>query len=429
MELQSSPHNAGKPRFLSQFAAPFRDSKAFPYLWLGQLISFLGSSITMIILPVVVYTLTGSTKTMGFVMATYMLPNVVMLPVSGWIVDRYNRTNIMLFTDIVRFIVMGTVAALLFTDNLTIQLLFILVALYGTMDGLFQPAYSATRATVFTPEIRNSANALTQISNQAVRLIGPSLGGVLVSFLSAGWGITIDALSYIASFFCLFFLRKLLPFHKKVVHNQADNEHKAKSNLSSDFVEGLQVLKGNPWLWITIVAFSFVNICYGGLAVVLIPWLFKVHLQLSPYIYGVAITCSGAGAILAGLLFGTRNRWHNRGLLAYGGALISGIALLCMSFTTSAIGLCVLFAIEGFGLMLFGLIWETSLQELVPQEAFGRVASLDMLGSFALLPLGYVVVGWLADVIGGTQTMMIFAALGIASIIFVLMIPAIRKFD
>ncbi|MNO00569.1 hypothetical protein D3C81_2204890 [compost metagenome] len=79
--------------------------------------------------------------------------------------------------------------------------------------------------------------------------------------------------------------------------------------------------------------------------------------------------------------------------------------------------------------MLFGLIWETSLQELVPQEAFGRVASLDMLGSFALLPIGYIVVGWLADVIGGTQTMMIFAALGIACIIFVLMIPSIRKFD
>ncbi|MNI24049.1 enterobactin exporter EntS [compost metagenome] len=252
---------------------------------------------------------------------------------------------------------------------------------------------------------------------------------MLVTFLSAGWGITIDALSYIASFFCLFFLRKLVPFHKRVIGAHAGNEHQTTSNLRTDFIEGLQVLKGTPWLWITIIAFSFVNICYGGLAVVLIPWLFKVHLQFSPYIYGVAITCSGAGAILAGLMFGMRSRWRNRGLLAYGGALLSGLALLFMSFTTSAIGLCALFAIEGFGLMLFGLIWETSLQELVPQEAFGRVASLDMLGSFALLPIGYIVVGWLADVIGGTQTMMIFAALGIACIIFVLMIPSIRKFD
>lgn len=64
-----------------------------------------------------------------------------------------------------------------------------------------------------------------------------------------------------------------------------------------------------------------------------------------------------------------------------------------MPFVSWAPALIGLMAIEGFGIMIFGLIWETSVQELVPEEAFGRVASLDMLGSFALLPLGYVVVG------------------------------------
>lgn len=426
LQTQTQP---SKTHFLSQFAAPFRESRAFPYLWLGQLISFLGSSITMIILPVVVYTLTGSTTTMGLVMAAYMLPNVIMLPISGWIVDRYNRTNIMLFTDVVRFLVMGIVATLLFANNLTIQLLYILVALYGTMDGLFQPAYSATRASVFTPDIRNSANALTQISNQAVRLIGPSLGGVMVTFLSAGWGITLDALTYVASFICLFFLRKIVPFHKRVNQFQTEGYDQSRRGLRTDFIEGLQVLKGNPWLWITILAFSFINICYSGLIVVLIPWLFKVHLQLGSYVYGIAVTCSGAGAILAGVIFGIRNYWRHRGLLAYGGAFISGLALFLMPFTSSEIGLCLLFALEGFGMMIFGLIWETSLQELVPQEAFGRVASLDMLGSFALLPIGYILIGWLADIIGGTLTMMIFAGFGIIIVLSVMSVPSIRKFD
>lgn len=79
--------------------------------------------------------------------------------------------------------------------------------------------------------------------------------------------------------------------------------------------------------------------------------------------------------------------------------------------------------------MVFGLIWETSLQELVPQEAFGRVSSLDMLGSFALLPLGYILVGWLADIIGGTQTIAIFSSLGILCVISIMFIPGVRKFD
>lgn len=421
IETQSQPGPAGRINFIDQFAAPFRQSRAFPFLWLGQLISFLGSSVTMIILPVVVYTLTGSTTIMGFIMATYMLPNILMLPVSGWIVDRYNRTGIMLFTDAARFALMMAIAILLLTDSLSISILFVLVAIYGMMDGLFQPAYAAVRASVFTPDIRNTANALTQISNQAVRLIGPSLGGLLVTFLSAGWGIGLDALTYAASFGCLIFLRRLIPVHKK--------EIKQNSNIKADFAEGINVLKSNPWLWVTILAFSFINICYGGLVIVLIPWLFKVHLALTPYVYGIAVTCSGAGAILAGLLFGTRSQWRRRGLLAYGGAFMSGLALFLMAFTSSAIGLCALFAMEGFGIMMFGLIWETSLQELVPEEAFGRVASLDMLGSFALLPVGYIAIGWLADHIGGTETIALFSGMGILTVLIVLLLPSIRRFD
>lgn len=103
--------------------------------------------------------------------------------------------------------------------------------------------------------------------------------------------------------------------------------------------------------------------------------------------------------------------------------------LFLMPFIPNAAASIALFAVEGFGLMIFGLIWEISLQELVPQEAFGRVASLDLLGSFALLPVGYILVGWLADLIGGIPTIAIFSGLGLSCAVFVLCIPAIRKFQ
>lgn len=138
---------------------------------------------------------------------------------------------------------------------------------------------------------------------------------------------------------------------------------------------------------------------------------------------------SGGGAVIAALIFGGKERWQKRGLLAYGGVLISGFALLVMPFISWAPALIFLMAIEGFGMMIFGLIWETSLQELVPEEAFGRVASLDMLGSFALLPLGYVVVGWLANVIGGEVTVIMLALFVIFTIVIVLSVPSIRNFD
>lgn len=195
---------------LRKFSSLFTSSQAFPYLWLGNLISFLGSSVTMVILPVLVYSMTGSTKTMGIVMAIYMLPNVIMLPVSGHIVDRYDRVKIMIGADIARFVIMVAIAVLSLTGTLSISLLYLFMGLYGMLDGLFRPAYSATQATVFTPDIRIAANSLTQMSTQAVRLIGPALGGLLITHLSAGVGFGLDAFTYILSLFCLIYLRRAL---------------------------------------------------------------------------------------------------------------------------------------------------------------------------------------------------------------------------
>ena len=80
-------------------------------------------------------------------------------------------------------------------------------------------------------------------------------------------------------------------------------------------------------------------------------------------------------------------------------------------------------------MMMFGLIWEGSLQELVPAEAYGRVASLDMFGSWGLLPLGYLITGWLAQQIGGNLTILIEGIMMVIVAGSVLAVPGVRKFD
>ncbi len=78
-------------------------------------------------------------------------------------------------------------------------------------------------------------------------------------------------------------------------------------------MEGVFVLKSHPWLWITILVFSFINICYAGIIVVLIPWLFNVHHHFEAYVYGLGMASSGVGAVVAALIFGGRERWYKRG--------------------------------------------------------------------------------------------------------------------
>ncbi|MDP4098367.1 MFS transporter [Paenibacillus sp. P96] len=407
------------------FITPIKQSRTFTLLWLGQWIAVLGSSVTTVILPIVVYSITGSTTIMGLAMAIYMLPNILVLPFSGWIVDRVNRVRLIMFTNGIRFLLMLGACLTMLSGGMNLSILFAGLAVYGLMDGIFNLAYSALRAQVFTPDIRNAANALSQISVQAVRLLGPPLGGIIVSVTSAGVGFGLDSLTYLISFLCFWLLASVLARTPAL----SRNTESGKESFISEFMEGFNVLKKEPWLWVTILAFCFINICYTGVISVLVPWLFKVHHGYSPVIYGLAMTGTGAGAIIGAFVYGARRTWKHRGLIAYGGAFASGLALFLLSFINWMPGLVLVMFLEGFGIMMFAIIWETSLQELVPPEAFGRVASLDMLGSFALLPAGYLAVGALADQIGGLWTIQLFSLTGMAIVAGVLCIPSIRRFQ
>ncbi|MFB5267832.1 MFS transporter [Paenibacillus enshidis] len=417
----SQPPDSGWRNFIT----PIKQSRAFTLLWLGQWIAVLGSSVTTVILPIVIYSVTGSTTIMGMAMAVYMLPNVLVLPFSGWIVDRVDRVRLILFTNGTRFLLMLGACLTMLGGRMNLPLLFAGLAVYGLMDGIFNPAYSALRAQVFTPDIRNAANALSQISVQAVRLLGPPLGGIIVSVTSAGIGFALDSLTYLVSFLCFWLLSSVLAG----IPSSFRDSTVGKGSFISEFMEGFHVLKKEPWLWITILAFCFINICYTGIISVLVPWLFKVHHGYSPIVYGLAMTGTGAGAIIGAFVYGAKRTWKHRGLIAYAGAFASGLALFLLSCINWMPGLILIMFLEGFGIMMFAIIWETSLQELVPPEAFGRVASLDMLGSFALLPAGYLAVGALADLIGGIWTIQLFALIGMAIVAGVLCIPSIRRFQ
>ncbi|MFT8710148.1 MAG: MFS transporter [Sporolactobacillus sp.] len=401
---------------------PIIQSKAFRLLWIGNTLSTLGSSITLIILPMIVYSLSHSPMAMGLVMASHMLPNVIMLPFSGIIVDRLNRVKLMRMADLIRAILTCAGMILGLSGYLSIPLLITMAAIIGLMNGLFDPAFAALRAAVFTPDIRTSATSLAQASVQFMRLLGPALGGIIVSVFSAPVGFGVDAVTYIFSFICM------LPLTKEGQINQSMSSRSQKKFLHDCFT-GIIILSKQTWLWVSILDLALVNICRSGITAILIPWLVKFHFGFPTYIYGLIMSSEGIGGTAAAFIFGMRKRWQHRGLIAYAGTGLCGLSLLLMALIANGFVLCLLMLIEGAGIMVFGLIWEISLQELVENDSFGRVASLDMIGSYALMPIGYLFTGWIAQTVGGTLSMLFLSSILIFSTIAVLWIPGIRQFD
>ncbi len=406
--------------------APLRVSSAFTALWFGQSLSRFGDSLLFVILPLVVYSVSRSTLTMGVVMALFMLPMVLLLPITGLIADRMPRVPLMIWSDVVRFFLLGAMTVLAELHLLHISAICGFAFLFGMMDAVFQPAYSAVRAQVFTVDIRNAANSLTQISTQAAQLVGPALGGVIVSVWSVAVGFGVDAVTFLISIISLLFLR-IDPLEARA---STSTEYHAGGlqQFFHDLLEGYRELRKHDWLWMTILAFAFVNIAYGGVISILVPWLVKIHFAFSDTVYGLLMSASGGGAILSAFIFGRRQVWHHRGVLAYIGVAISGVSLTGLAVFHAITWLVVCMVLNGSGIMLFGLVWEGSLQELVPAGAYGRVASLDMLGSYALLPVGLLFTGWLSTSIGGVTAIWSEGIVVVVLALFMLCLAPIRHF-
>ncbi|MTT31210.1 MFS transporter [Terrilactibacillus sp. BCM23-1] len=417
--MEKSISKTRKPSF--HLFIPVKKSRNFRCLWIGNSLSTLGGSISMIILPILVLQLTHSTVSMGIVMACYMLPNVLILPFAGVIVDKVNRIHLMILMDAFRALISFLVMGLGIAGYLTMHTLYVGAAILGLTSGLFQPAYSALRATVFTPDIRTAANSLSQLSVQAMSLIGPPIGGI-IAYKSAPIGFGIDGITYLISLISLLCMTNDKKSHH--VSHTSGNRFNWK-----DLLGGIHTLKQSTWLWVTILAFSFINICTTGIISIIIPCLINVHYHLEPIVYGFVMSGEGIGAAIAAFIFGMRRRWHFRGYMAYIGTGIYGFVLLLMTFVSSPPLLVLLMVAGGMGIMTFGLVWETSLQELVSDESFGRVASLDMLGSFALLPAGYLFTGWFSKAAGGITAMTVLSSAVLVTVFIVLCIPKIRQFD
>ncbi len=118
-------------------------------------------------------------------------------------------------------------------------------------------------------------------------------------------------------------------------------------------------------------------------------FLVKNHLHADVGMLGLLESVASFGSIIAALWFGRRVRIRQRGLKTYGAAIVLSLAVLGLGLPIPLVG--VMLAAFSFGLSesVIGLIWTNTLQELVPRDLLGRVASVDEFGSFVLIPIGY----------------------------------------
>lgn len=378
--------------------------RPFALLWGGQTISVFGDDLYRIALAWWVLEKTGSAAVMGGVLVCSFVPTVLFTLLGGVAVDRFRRSLVMLASDLLRAFVVVAIALLAISGRLAVWQIYVASFIFGSVGAFFLPAYTAIVPEITPRETLPSANSLTSISQQFAGIVGPGLGAAIVARWGTAAAFGLDGVSFLWSAACLLPLLAL---------TSRPDRGRQRKDVLSDIREGVGVVLAIPWLWITIAFASLVNVSYSGPWSVSLPFLVKEHMH------------AGVGAAWLGRL----SRIRRRGLIAYGGWAVGGLMMLLLGLPMPLVASLAVVLIAGVADAAFALIWTNTLQEMVPQELLGRVASVDSLGSVILLPAGYGLVGWATGQIGPSAVFIIGGAVTFGLCLLVLAHPAIRNLD
>lgn len=376
--------------------------RPFALLWSGQTISRLGDSLYRIALAWWVLEKTGSATAMGTVMIVSMVPMILFLLVGGVAVDRMHRLRVMVTSDTLNGTIVAVVAALAYLGQLEVWHVYIASAVFGLVEAFFYPAYTAAVPELCPAEALPSANSLTGLSYQLTGIIGPGLGAVLIAMGGTPIAFALDAASFFIAAGCL------LPLIRTTTPAVSTSE---SSSPLRDLGEGWKIVFGSAWLWISILLFAVFNITAAGPMNVSLPFLVKDSLHADVGLLGLLSASRSAGSALGTIWTGRYTRLRHRGWIMYLTTILFGAAVLVIGLPIPIPWIVLAASLNGLGLAIGNLVWTNTLQEQVPREKLGRVSSIDAIGSFALMPIGFGIAGWMTDRIGAPPVFIIGGAL------------------
>jgi MFS family permease len=409
--------------------------RPFALLWTGQTVSRFGDNLHRIALAWWVLEETGSAAAMATVLVLTQVPMLIFLLIGGIVVDRFPRIRIMFLADVISGAIVTFIAVFSWLNILEIWHIYAASLLFGFMGAFFFPAYQSVIPQITPPDMLTSANSLNGLSQRMMGVIGPIIGASLVAMGGTTLAFGIDALTFFISAICVYPILRAGLYESSRGEKASETEPKPKTVREAikqgfaDLREGWDAIISVPWIWITIVIFGFLNIMEGSPRSVSMPFLIKDDLGADVAVMGWFGSAFSVGYILSALILGQFKRLRRRGLLGYLPILVNGLILLMFGLKFPIPALVFGMFIYGFSFNVFGLIWNNTLQEMVPNEKLGRVYSIDALGSFILLPIGYALAGWGTDLVGAPTVFLIGGVGTILMILIGLSHPAIRNLD
>ena len=391
----------------------------FALLTGGSVISLLGDGFFHVALAWQVYEISNVPTALSFVGVAATLPLVLFLLVGGAFSDRYDRRLMMIGSDLLRALALGAIALLSIMGTIELWHLAVLMALVGIGDAFFNPAATAIVPDLLPEHELPQANALTGALRQMMfRLLGPALAGVVIAIVGPGPAFAVDAATFFVSAVAVAAIRaRPVP--------RAGGKVGVRATVG-EVQEGLRYVRGQPWIWVTLVSAMLSLLVFFGPVQVLVPFLVKNRLNLGPEALGTIFAAGGVGSILMAFAIGHFGLPRRRVTAMYL-AWSVGVAGMAVYGLMTDLWHALVAAMLTHALFELGhVIWTTMLQQLVPRGLLGRVSSLDWMVSIGLVPVSYALTGPVAEAFGAAPTMVVAALIGGVLMGMLLFLPGVR---
>ncbi|MFF0742675.1 MFS transporter [Streptomyces sp. NPDC004111] len=377
----------------------------------ANLVSAAGSAAAPLALAYAVIEQGGGARSLGTVLAAGTVPAIVFLLVGGLLADRLSRSRILFLGNLLAALAQGALALTVATGRATTLSIAVCGFASGAAAALTAPAAQGAVAQIVPARHLQQANALLRLPTNAVKVLGPVVGGVVVATSGAAWALAWDAATFAVAAVLLLGLRLDAPL--------------TTTGVLADLRAGWAGFRARTWLWTYTAA--------GTLLVA--AWLAGFQL-LGPLV--AASHYAGArdwgfvqAAFTGGLLAGTLVclRWKPHRLLAVAVAAGAGLALPLAMLGLQLPLVCVLVSavVAGIGLDIAIVAWNTAFQQHVPQAEQGRMSALNGVGERLAIPLGYLLVAWAAGSWDDASVLLVCAGLVLAAVAANLCVPDVYR--
>ncbi|GAC1356271.1 MAG: MFS transporter [Herpetosiphon sp.] len=373
--------------------------------WIGQLISLTGTWMQTTAQSWLVLQLTHSPLALGLVTALQFLPIMVLSLFGGVLIDRYSKQRILLATQslaLLQATIFGTLVAL---GMIQLWHVYVLAAFQGTINAIDNPTRQA-----FVPELSGrqyltNAVALNSMLFNASRIVGPAAAGLMIGRYGIAPTLYVNAVSFVAVIAVLLMMDQGALFASR---GQPDGP------MLGRLVEGLAYVWGTPQVLMIMIVVASIG-TFGYNFSVVLPLLAGFVLHTNATGFGGLSAFLGLGSLLAALVVAYARKITVQRLLL--GSGMFSVLLAGVAFSTNFAVSAVLLVALGFAGITFATTANSLLQLTVPDELRGRVMSLYILLFAGTTPIGGLLIGTLAHVIGVSWTLLVSATLCLCGVL------------